>query len=127
MINYTISECNKLAQNEYKMRHNRVGKVIYWGLCKKFQFDHANKSYMHNPEPVLENDTRNLLWDFEIEMDHLISARRPDLVIANNNNNKKKRTCGVVDFTVSADHRVKLKESEKKDMYLELAKELEKL
>ena len=42
---------------------------------------------MHNPEPVLKNDTRNLLWDFEIEMDHLISARRPDLVIANNNNN----------------------------------------
>ena len=24
------------------------------------------------------------LWDFMIQMDHLISARRPDLVIANN-------------------------------------------
>ena len=39
-------------------------------------------------------------------------------------NRKKKRTCRIVDFAVSADHRIKLKESEKKDTYLELAKEL---
>ena len=36
---------------------------------------------MHNPAPVLENDTRKLLWDFDIQMDHQISARRPDLII----------------------------------------------
>ena len=29
------------------------------------------------------------------------------------NNQQKKRTCTVVDFVVSADHRIKLKESEK--------------
>ena len=27
---------------------------------------------MHNPAPVLENDTRKLLWDFDIQTDHLI-------------------------------------------------------
>ena len=31
--------------------------------------------YMHNPEPVLENDTHKLLWDFDIQTDHLILAR----------------------------------------------------
>ena len=36
---------------------------------------------MHNPAPVLENDTHKLLWDFDIHTDHLISARRPDLII----------------------------------------------
>ena len=55
-------------------------------------------------------------------MDHLISARRPDLVWVN----KKKRTCQIVDFAVSADHRVKLKESEKRDKYIDLARELKK-
>ena len=30
-------------------------------MCKKFKFDHGNKWYMHNPEPVLENDTHKLL------------------------------------------------------------------
>ena len=36
---------------------------------------------MHNPAFVLENDRHKLLWDFEIQTDHVISARRPDLVI----------------------------------------------
>ena len=38
---------------------------------------------MHNPAPVLENDTHKLPWDFDIHTDHLISARRPDLIIIN--------------------------------------------
>ena len=57
-------------------------------------------------------------------MDNLISARRPDLIIINN---KKKRICKIVDFSVPADHRIKLKENEKKDKYLSLASELKKL
>ena len=55
---------------------------------------------MHNPASVLENDTHKLLWDFDIQTDYLISARRPDLIIINNN---KKKTCKIVDFAVSAD------------------------
>ena len=29
-INHIISECSKLAQREYKARHDWVGKVIHW-------------------------------------------------------------------------------------------------
>ena len=72
---------------------------------------------MHNPAPFQENDMHKLLWDFDIHTDHLISARRPDLIIIN----KEKRTCKIVDF---ADHRIKLKECEKKDKYLDIAREL---
>ena len=86
-INHIISECSKLAQKEYKTRNNWVGKVIHWELCKKLKFDHANKWYMHNPESVLENEMHKLLWDFDLQTDHLISARWPDLVIIN----KKKK------------------------------------
>ena len=43
-----------------------------------------NKWYIHNQASVLENDTHNLLWDFDIwDFDHLISVRRPDLIIIN--------------------------------------------
>ena len=80
---------------------------------------------MHNPAPVRENATHKLLWDFNIQTDHLIPARRPDLIIINKK--KKKRTCKIVDFAVPADHRIKLKEYEKKDKYLDLARELKKL
>ena len=57
--------------------------------------------------------------------DHQIPARRPNLIIINNK--KKKRICKIVDFAVPADHRINLKESEKKDKYLDLARELKKL
>ena len=60
-----------------------------------------------------------LLWDFDIQMDNLISARPY-------NNQQKKRICKIVVFAVPADHKVKLKESEK-DKYLDLARELKKL
>ena len=60
-INHIISECRKLAEREYKVRHDWVGKVIHWEMCKKFKFDHTNKWYMHNPAPVLENDSHKLL------------------------------------------------------------------
>ena len=92
-------------------------------MCRKFQFDHTNKWYMHNPALVLENDSHKLLWDFNIQTDHLIPARRPDLIIIN----KRKRICKIADFAVPADHRINLKESEKRDKYLDLARELKKL
>ena len=52
-----LSVYRKLARKEYKARHDWVGKVIHWEMCKK------------------------LLWDFDVQMNHLISARRPDLLI----------------------------------------------
>ena len=42
------------------------------------------------------------------------------------NNQQKKKICKIVDFAVPADYRIKLKECEKRDKYLELARELKK-
>ena len=81
--NHIISECSKLAQREYKARHDWVGKEIHWEMCKKFKFGHTNKWYMHNRAPVLENASHKLLWDFNIQTDRLIPARRPNLIIIN--------------------------------------------
>ena len=36
---------------------------------------------MHNPESTQEKEMHKVLWDFEIQTDHQISARRPELVI----------------------------------------------
>ena len=46
-------------------------------------------------------------------MDHPISSSRPDLEMFN----EKKKTCGIVDFAVPADLRVKVKECENGDKY----------
>ena len=98
-INHLISKCSKFAQKEYKARHDWVGKVIIWEICRKFQFDHTNKWYRHNPAPVVS--------DFNIQTDHLIPARRPAFIIIN----KKKRICKIVKFAVPVDHKINRKES----------------
>ena len=49
---------------------------------------------MHNAVVVLENDTHKLLWDFELQTDHLIWPARPKLITIN----KKKvnlQNCGL--------------------------------
>ena len=61
---------------------------------QEFKFDYANKCYIHNPAPVLENDTHKLLWNFDIQTDPRITAR--------SKKKKKKETCKIVDFAVSA-------------------------
>ena len=44
------------------IRHDWVGKVIHWKLCKKFKFYQTNKRYMHNPESVLDAQTPLGFW-----------------------------------------------------------------
>ena len=68
-VNHIISGCSKLAKKEYKTRYDWVEKVIYWELCKRFKFDYTTKWYMPSLESVLENETHQNLWDFEILMD----------------------------------------------------------
>ena len=52
-----------------------------------------------------------------------MSVRRPDVTIINKNDG----TFKIVYFRVQAEHRVKVKEYEKNDKYLDLARELKKL
>ena len=66
---------------------------------------------------------QKIFRDFEIQTDPLIPARRPDQETIN----KKKRTRRIVDFSVAVDHRVKIKEKEKRDKYLNLAWKLKEL
>ena len=77
-----------MAQKEYKARHDWVGKVIHWELCKKFKFDHAHKWYIHNPALVRENDTHKLLRHFDIQTDHLNFGQKTRPY---NNQQKKKK------------------------------------
>ena len=98
---------------------------------------------MHNPDSVLENETHKILWDFEIQTDSLILDKGSNIEIVKKKKEKKKkkkkkekektktktekqRTSRIMKFAVPADLRVKLKESEKRDKYLDLAREQKK-
>ena len=67
----------------------------------------------------------NSYGTLNIQTDHLIQGQKTRSY--NNQQKKKKRICKIVDFAAPADHRINLKECEKKDKYLDLARELKKL
>ena len=120
MISHIISEFSTLSQKEYKTRHDKVGRVIHWEQCKKFKF-WLYEPMVHTQPKICpgkwDTQTPIRFWD-ENASPNLGQTTRP---------NKNQRIFQIVDFAVPADHRVKLKEKEKRDNYLHLARELEKL
>ena len=55
-IDHIVSGCSKLAQKEYKRRHDNLGKIVHWKLARKCDFEAGDKWYEHEPERVLENE-----------------------------------------------------------------------
>ena len=55
---------------------------------------------MHNPAPVLENDTHKLLWNFNIQN----GSPNPGQKTRPYNNQQKKWNCKIVDFALPAKH-----------------------
>ena len=90
---------------------------------------------MHKLESILEDEKHKILWDFEIQIDPLLPARRPDLVKVN----KKKGTCRLVVLAVPTNQRRNIKTktetssfhfyfpSVAMSKYSDLARELKKL
>ena len=78
---------------------------------------------VHEPESILDNEDYKILWDFSIQTDHVIEARRPDLVVVD----KKERSCEIIDFAVPGDSKIEEKEKDKIEKYQDLGRELQKL
>ena len=38
-IDHIVSGCSKLAQKEYKRRHDNLGKIVHWKLVRKCNFE----------------------------------------------------------------------------------------
>ena len=121
-IDHVVSGCSKLAQKEYKRRHDNLGKIVHWKLARKFKFEAGDKWYQHEPESALEGEDYNILWDFSIQTNNVIEACRPDLVV-----DKKKRTCKIIDFAVPVDSRIEEKKKAKIEKYQYLRRELQKI
>ena len=49
-IDHIVSGCGKLAQKEYKRRHDNLGKIVHWKLARKCNFEAGDKWYEHEPK-----------------------------------------------------------------------------
>ena len=122
-IDRIVSGCSKLAQKEYKRRHDNLGKIVHWKLARNRNFDAGDKWYEYESERVLENEDYKILWDFSIQTDHVIEARRADLVVVD----KKERSCKIIDFAVPGDSGIEEKEKDKIEKYQDMERELKKI
>ena len=122
-MQHITSGCEKLAQREYKRRHDNVAKKVRWDICKKNMLEHSEKWYEHAPEGAVENEEIKVLWDINIQWDNLIEARRPDLIVID----KKEQKGIIINIAVPADVRVEEKEKEKVEKYQDLEREIRRL
>ena len=76
-------KCSKVAQTKHQKRYTRVASLKLWALCKKYSLIHTEKWYDHRTGTVMENENKDvkLLWDFNVQIDRRIEARRPDLIL----------------------------------------------
>ena len=96
-VSRIVSECSKLAQKEYKRRHDNIGK-----LYKKYNIDSKARWYAHSPKGIVERNNIEILWDGVIQCDKEIEARRPDIVIVDKLHNEVQ----IIDVAIPGDVRV---------------------
>ena len=114
MVNHIISNYSKLAPKKYKIR-------LHWGESLSTE----NYARDWNLVICIKKRIHPRKWDTQIFLGFWDPNKSP-------NPSQKTRLCQEekchqVDFTISADHRVKMKQREKIDKYMDLTRELKKL
>ena len=61
-------------------RSTKVGMIVQEGTYIG-SFVQEFIWYKHEPESVVENEIFKILWDFTMQCDHMIEARRPDIAV----------------------------------------------
>ena len=79
-IQHFISGCSTLAPTKYIERHDNVCKYIHLLLANKYNLmEGIPKWYEYDPEPLLENDSAKVLWNFLVQTDRRVNHNKPDI------------------------------------------------
>lgn len=118
-VGHLVSGCEKLAQREYRRRHDKMGLRVYWELCGKYGLKRSERWYEEVPDAVRKSaDGRiEVRWDQKLVTPTALEANRPDVVVVDKVNGK----WTLVDFSVPFDRNVVQKEEEKLRKYDALA------
>ena len=52
-MSHIVIECGKLAQKDYKRKHDSVGRYVHWQYCGKLCFNRARVWQELEPERVV--------------------------------------------------------------------------
>jgi hypothetical protein len=120
-VDHLVSACSKIAQTEYKARHNKVATMLHWSLCQKYNLPAADKWWEHKVEKVVQNDDAKILWDFSIQTDKHLAHNIPDITVV------ERKQVWIIDVSIPGDSRIEQKEMEKITKYQDLRIEVERI
>ena len=120
-IQHIISACTRLAQTEYKHRHDQVAKIIHQKLALKHDLTTDNTPhYKYTPQIILENHTHKLYWDRTLLTDKTIHHNRPDITLID----KIQKAIYIIDIAIPNTNNLTKTHAEKHRKYTDIALEL---
>ena len=122
-VRHIVSGCKKLAQREYRKRHDKVALRVQWEMCRKYGMECNDKWYDHQPLPTTENGEVRITWDMTIYTDKVLKHNRPDITPVHKDTQK----CTLIDIAVPADQNITRTEEKKVEKYQELAFEIRRI
>ena len=74
-----LSESNKIP-TKYVKRHDNACKYVHLLLANKYHLiEDIPKWYEYDPDPLLENESVKVLWNFPVQTDRRINHNKPDI------------------------------------------------
>ena len=116
-------DVKRLAQREYKKRHDKVALRVHWEMCRKYGTECTDKWYDHQPLAVAENRDVRITWDMTVYTDKKLNHNRPDITLVR----KDTQEWTLTDIAVPADQSIISTEEEKVDRYQDLAFEIKRI
>ena len=118
---HLVSGYPKLAQKQYKRRHDNVATRVHWELCKKHELESSGKWYEHTSAHVVENVEVELYWYLTTLTDMTVAQNRPDIILVE----KAIRKWTIIDIAVPCD--VNVVRTEKVEKYQDLEFEVKRI
>ena len=124
-VGHLVSACTKLAQTEYRRRHDKMGLRVYWEVCGVYGLKRSERWHLEVPDGVRKSDDGmvEIWWDQTVITPTKFEANRPDLMIVD----RRSKEWFMVDFSVPFDPNVAKKEEEKISKYKDLAAEVARM
>ena len=120
-VDHLVSSCSKIAQTDYKERHDKVARMLYWNLCKNYNLPAEDQWWQHYPDKIIENEQAKILWGFKIQTDGQIAHNIPDITVI------EPKQVWLIDVAIPGGTRIEDKTLEKITKYQDLRIEVQRL
>ena len=124
-VMHLVSGCSKMAQTDYRRRHDKMGLRVYWEVCGLYGLKRSERWHLEVPDGVRKSDDGlvEIWWDQTVSTPTKFPSYRPDMMIVD----RKSKKWFMVDFAVPFDSNVVKTEKKKTDRYRDLAAEVARM